>query len=800
MKEKKTKINGQIIYFISYLCLVCGILLSAVKFTQTNTPKAAVFIVALLAGTGLFLAWAKGKKAYPLTEIILFGIAGYFVIKRLPLFFPIRKALPFFFPVENFSGRGDFLAEAAFLLSLFCFFLIFIARKGWLFYGFTFSVLLLGPIYGCHLDILEVLLLLLFHLGDSVYRTVFFEKKEREKKQFVQSFTAGQGMLISAAFLFAAFFAAVSIPKLYRKNWMEESARLQKTLENLISQKSQRETPVNPGIVSRKNNYPSGNEELEIQLSVKPDDSLYLKNYIASSYLGNQWKKADETGFYEKIRENTQFSQYYTSPSYFERRQFEAVHYGKIKEWRNESRNWKGMDSVQMLDDYRKWSRMETITIKPLSRKERGTFYIPYVSSYNSRNSEGSYSFSWYPWKDYLLYQDQAKDSPLLWLDDMEEAYQNFVREEYLSVPKDLLPRLWELCRRHPVSSEKEATAFILKTLNEQASYSLTPGFMPYRTDVAEYFLFEGKSGYCQHFATAAALMYRMYGIPSRYVTGYLADPGDFLLQEDGSYRAVLTDRQAHAWVEIYLDGLGWIPVEATPPSEELYRSAGGNHVQPLDQEENEEGEDAEELDKEKEENALSVIQERTNEEENREEDILNREVLETLPEESEHTKYSGKDEQKKLIWAVWAGILFFSIIFAKWTVSRRTRQLCPPGADEVYQKIVLLLKTNGKLSGWNGMEQGFAQAAAKEWKEIPAEELKRIQKIAMDEAFGRELPCEQEKAEVRAKYPQIYRRIARQLKGKEKLKFCLHNLRPGKEREKRGDKQGKSMDGTQCS
>ena len=63
--------------------------------------------------------------------------------------------------------------------------------------------------------------------------------------------------------------------------------------------------------------------------------------------------------------------------------------------------------------------------------------------------------------------------------------------------------------------------------------------------------------------------MYRLYGIPARYAAGYAVSPEEFSPQEDGSFRAVLTDGQAHAWAEIYVDEAGWIPVEMTPPAEE---------------------------------------------------------------------------------------------------------------------------------------------------------------------------------------------------------------------------------------
>ncbi len=68
--------------------------------------------------------------------------------------------------------------------------------------------------------------------------------------------------------------------------------------------------------------------------------------------------------------------------------------------------------------------------------------------------------------------------------------------------------------------------------LQSHASYTLTPGRAPVNQDIVEYFLFENHEGYCVHFASAATLMYRLYGIPARYASGYAVEPSAFTQQE----------------------------------------------------------------------------------------------------------------------------------------------------------------------------------------------------------------------------------------------------------------------------
>ena len=85
-------------------------------------------------------------------------------------------------------------------------------------------------------------------------------------------------------------------------------------------------------------------------------------------------------------------------------------------------------------------------------------------------------------------------------------------------------------------------------------------------------FLLRTRAGYCQHFAGAAALLLRMAGVPSRMVTGFA--PG--VRTERGF---VARDVDAHAWIEVYFEGFGWVPLDPTPPSAD---AAVARELEPL--------------------------------------------------------------------------------------------------------------------------------------------------------------------------------------------------------------------------
>lgn len=99
----------------------------------------------------------------------------------------------------------------------------------------------------------------------------------------------------------------------------------------------------------------------------------------------------------------------------------------------------------------------------------------------------------------------------------------------------------------------------IVDYVRASAAYDLNTPQMPGNvTDFASWFMEESDTGYCVHFATAAAVLLREAGIPSRYVTGYLVQAVE---GETVTVRA----KEAHAWVECYIAGIGWIAMEPTP-------------------------------------------------------------------------------------------------------------------------------------------------------------------------------------------------------------------------------------------
>lgn len=88
--------------------------------------------------------------------------------------------------------------------------------------------------------------------------------------------------------------------------------------------------------------------------------------------------------------------------------------------------------------------------------------------------------------------------------------------------------------------------------------------------DFVDSFLFEQKEGYCTYFSTAMAVLCRCAGVPSRYVEGYVL-PADFEKSGDGKIYSI-SGKEAHSWVQLYFEGVGWVDFEPTPPYSYLER------------------------------------------------------------------------------------------------------------------------------------------------------------------------------------------------------------------------------------
>lgn len=268
-------------------------------------------------------------------------------------------------------------------------------------------------------------------------------------------------------------------------------------------------------------------------------------------------------------------------------------------------------------------------------------------------------------------------------------AYTPYVQEHYTALPED--SRYLLSC----ANEVRENTAFdacmevgdyhgaileVLRYLGQQYTFTLTPkASTDPSLSALDSFLCETREGHYVQFATAGTMLLRALGLPARYCEGYLITEFDYDSSADrkSAYSKTVYDSDAHAWVEVYLPGIGWMPYETLPDhfayfyAEESEEIFGTSHNPELDDDEKDPGE----IDISDWEAMQQVKREEFEEELRRRAELLKQQKEEA----KNHTDFVPVDrpEIRALIWVIAALIVFavYAVIFPLPTRSRRAAQ-----------------------------------------------------------------------------------------------------------------------------
>ena len=329
---------------------------------------------------------------------------------------------------------------------------------------------------------------------------------------------------------------------------------------------------VQDGALGDTDGYAVGSlEDLKVTVSEQPADTVYLKGFIGSSYGSNRWQAPSEERF------------------------------------KSAAMNWHTEDDptlyIQNLPFLRTMYAQEALsadqpaasemTVERMNASSEYTYvpYNAYLNEYYELSGGDGAVLGQDVQDDIFSFYTEANCRSILeeWnkseenssvLDRTEGSYDAYTQQWYLEVP-DGLDDLQEVCDAQGFKWKEEdewmkeqglipeelekIENFVITYLNEHYTYDIHAEAVPEGEDFLRYFLEESKTGYSTHFATAAVVMFRMCGVPARYVAGYAAPAELFTAQPDGSYTAVLQADNSHAWVEVYEPEIGWKPVETTP-------------------------------------------------------------------------------------------------------------------------------------------------------------------------------------------------------------------------------------------
>src|SRR5512138_98871 len=161
---------------------------------------------------------------------------------------------------------------------------------------------------------------------------------------------------------------------------------------------------------------------------------------------------------------------------------------------------------------------------------------------------------------------------PQVSIDELRSAsteYPEALGKRFLALPDSLPERVRQLAvditkdKTNPYDKAKAIEAY-LRTY----PYDLDVPAPPPDRDVADYFLFDLKKGYCDYYATAMVVLVRASGVPARFVSGYASGSYDAL-----NAQYVVREMDAHSWAEVYFPDIGWVEFEPTASEPEIQRA-----------------------------------------------------------------------------------------------------------------------------------------------------------------------------------------------------------------------------------
>ncbi len=179
--------------------------------------------------------------------------------------------------------------------------------------------------------------------------------------------------------------------------------------------------------------------------------------------------------------------------------------------------------------------------------------YTPYINNWLGHTFSSP--------ENYVLDFDSSIDrQEILYYD---YYYDRYVDDTYLLSDDVVSEYVIDLQSRNGIIGANvnryDVTQAVCENLRTQFGYSLT---INNGEDALSGFLYETKYGHCALFASAAVLTLRELGIPARYVTGYVVSGDGEAV--DGGYKYVLTEKNLHAWIEVYFEDKGWMPFDPT--------------------------------------------------------------------------------------------------------------------------------------------------------------------------------------------------------------------------------------------
>lgn len=306
-------------------------------------------------------------------------------------------------------------------------------------------------------------------------------------------------------------------------------------------------------------------EENGILISVQSDQkkSLYLKGFVGSVLEDGSWKTlpdsaygGSDAGILDWLAEKhfdplTQTAQYYSLADQEERSEYNRI---QIRVW-NTCRYYSYLPGS--LEQIEKGRSREKKDQNLLAEGLLGQRFCVAGERSGHLPSELTVPEEWV--------SDPQTEARRQYC-EAEAVYRDFVYRHYTRVD-EALDRLMERWFWEDYETGNDgiysAVGHIRQKLTEGVSYTERPAAAPEGEEPVHWFLTRSREGNAVQYASAAVEALRSHGIPARYVEGYYIPEASWSAARGDT--VYVTGREAHAWAEVYFDGIGWMPVDVTP-------------------------------------------------------------------------------------------------------------------------------------------------------------------------------------------------------------------------------------------
>ena len=301
----------------------------------------------------------------------------------------------------------------------------------------------------------------------------------------------------------------------------------------------------------------------EAILSVTSDktDTLYLRGFVGDTYKNGTWSALDtETAAAEKdlfywLHEN----------GFYPQSQF-TLSAIQTAEYETETIQISNLSACSLY-------RYEPFSVLPTYAGTSKNLLLPSTVKTSGWNGEREYSYvviadasTILPQILDALQQGEPSSSYL----QMESAYRDFVDSYALAVPQEFTDELGAL-----LEETRKNLNFSGELSKEQAQLCALSFLETCFGGDTSLPLDSTAKGTTYQYATVAALALRYYGIPARHVEG-------FTVKTVENENVSVTDENAGAWVEVYQDGVGWLPLALTPGLESLAPEQTESGIKPV--------------------------------------------------------------------------------------------------------------------------------------------------------------------------------------------------------------------------